>query len=948
MNFPNPTICPLRVCKFTRAVRWCSAIFALAATVIGQQPAANNRNAAPSKAASPSRKATAGPFADFGGMPALPEDRGAAGLAQMLRKLGTTARMMQTTAHPDDEDGGMLTYESRGLGVDVLLMTLNRGEGGQNKLGSGFSDGLGVLRTLELLAADQYYGVEERFSRAADFGFSKTADETFQKWGGHDLVLADMVRVIRTDRPDVLVARFSGTTRDGHGHHQASALLTKEAFRAAADPKRFPEQISAGLLPWQARKLYVGNVCDFGAQSCTDTNWTLKINSGKPSKELGTSYVQFAMKGLRHQLSQGAASWNVEPGDRFTFYKLVDSVEPPVLDKSGHEQSFFDGINTSLPDLAERFAADEKAVPNFRKELESIQSLVASATTEAASAPESAAPALSRVAGKLSEVAAEVKRSALPADHKLPLLQILGEKRAQAETALRLALDLGLSAEISPLQGGALVNIPTEDDAHATVSPGEEFLVTVALHNGSTRAVHVNRAALDFPPDWKSSGDFKSPADLAAGGEAHWIFRVHAPLTAPSTKPYWHRDNPDVEGVNHVDDEAEATLPFPAPHLTAKVEYSLREATGRSSNEITARLVAPYQTRDSTMIHARPVAVVPAFSVQLEPGTLVMTTGGAKAKVTVGVTNSGAGTAQGTLRLELPAGWRSEPEQYDVAFSRRGEKKQLTFALLPGSLREGRTSIHAVLRAAGKDYSEGYSLVTREDLGSFHYYQPALLRVSTVAVKLPESLVVGYVTGAGDDIPETLKQIGIEIHVIAPEQLAGEDLSRYGTIVLGIRAYDTQKAIAAANPRLLEWVSAGGTLIVQYNADTSNFNSGHFTPYAATLSRARVSVEEAPMTILTPDDSVFHFPNPITTADFDGWVQERGLYFMDKWDDHFQPLLACHDPGEDVQKGGLLRAKYGKGVYIYTGYAFFRQLPAGVPGAIRLFVNLLNAGHEMH
>jgi LmbE family N-acetylglucosaminyl deacetylase len=875
-------------------------------------------------------------------MSELPEDRGAAGLAQILRKLGTTARMMQTTAHPDDEDGGMLTYESRGLGVDVLLMTLNRGEGGQNRLGSGFSDGLGVLRTLELLAADQYYGVDERFSRAADFGFSKTADETFQKWGGHDLVLADMVRVIRSDRPDVLVARFSGTTRDGHGHHQASALLTKEAFRAAADPKRFPQQIAAGLLPWQARKLYVGNVCDFGAQSCTDANWTLKINSGKPSKELGTSYVQFAMKGLRHQLSQGAASWNVEPGDRFTFYKLVDSVEPPALDKSGHEQGFFDGINTSWSGLAERFALNDKAIPNFRNEMDSVQSLLTTATTQAASAPESAAPTLSRLAGKLSEVAAEVKRSTLPADHKLPLLQILNEKRAQAETALRLALDLQLSAEISPLQGGALVKIPREEDAHATVSPGEEFLVTIALHNGSTRAVHMKHTALDFPADWKSSGDFKGPADLAAGGEVRWIFRVHVPLTAPSTKPYWHRDNPDVEGVNHVDAEAEATLPFPAPHLNARVEYSLRDAGGAPSNEIAARLVAPYLGGDPPGVHARPVAVVPAFSVQLEPGTLVTTTGGAKAKVTVGVTNSGSASAQGTLRLELPAGWHSDPEQYDVQFSRRGEKKQLTFALRPGSLSEGRASIHAVFRAAGKDYSEGYSLVTRNDLGSFHYYQPALLRVSTVAVKLPDSLVVGYVTGAGDDIPETLKQLGIEIHVIAPEQLAGEDLSRYRTIVLGIRAYDTQKAIASANQRLLDWVSAGGTLIVQYNADTGNFNSGHFTPYPATLSRARVSVEEAPVTVLAPDDGVFHFPNTIMASDFDGWVQERGLYFMDKWDDHFQPLLACNDPGEDVQKGGLLRAKYGKGVYIYTGYAFFRQLPAGVPGAIRLFVNLLS------
>ena len=283
----------------------------------------------------------------------------------MLRRLGTTARLMQTVAHPDDEDGGMLTLESRGRGASVLLMTLNRGEGGQNKVGSNLSDVLGVLRTEELLAADEYYGVQERFSRVADFGFSKSADETFAKWGGHDVALADMVRVIRTFRPDVLVARFSGTERDGHGHHQASSILTKEAFRAAADPKRFPEQIAQGLQPWQAKKLYIGNVCGFGAMTCPDANWTVKLNTGEKSADLGESYVQFAMQGLRHQLSQGSANWTVDPGDRFTFYKLVDSVEPAKLDKDGHEKDFFDGIDTTLPALADGLGRESK-VPRLR------------------------------------------------------------------------------------------------------------------------------------------------------------------------------------------------------------------------------------------------------------------------------------------------------------------------------------------------------------------------------------------------------------------------------------------------------------------------------------------------------------------------------------------------------------------------------------------------------
>ncbi len=302
----------------------------------------------------------------------LPEDTGAAGLTQALRRLQTTGRMMQVVAHPDDEDGGMLTLESRGKGVQTLLMTLTRGEGGQNKLGSSLFDVLGVLRTLELLASDRYYGVEQRFSRVADFGYSKTADETFQKWGGHDVALADIVRVVRTFRPDVLVARFSGTENDGHGHHQASAILTREAFRAAADPNRFPEQIKEGLQPWQAKKLYIGNVCGFGAMTCPAENYTVKLNTGQVDPALGMSYVQFAMEGLRHQLSQGAGGWSVEPGDRFTFYKLVDSVLPPTTDKDGHEKDFFDGIDTSLPALASRLGDEQKNVPWLAPNLKTI------------------------------------------------------------------------------------------------------------------------------------------------------------------------------------------------------------------------------------------------------------------------------------------------------------------------------------------------------------------------------------------------------------------------------------------------------------------------------------------------------------------------------------------------------------------------------------------------
>jgi LmbE family N-acetylglucosaminyl deacetylase len=897
------------------------------------------------------------PVANFASLPyqgippELPQDQGTAGLRLMLRRLSTTARLMQTVAHPDDEDGGMLTLESRGRGASVLLMTLNRGEGGQNKIGSNLSDVLGVLRAEELLASDQYYGVQERFSRVADFGFSKSADETFAKWGGHDGALADMVRVIRTFRPDVLVARFSGTDRDGHGHHQASSILTKEAFRAAADAKRFPEQIAPGLQPWQAKKLYIGNVCGFGAMTCEDAKWTVKLNTGEKSADLGESYVQFAMQGLRHQLSQGAANWNVDPGDRFTFYKLVDSIEPAKLDKDGHEKDFFDGIDTSLPGLAARLGTEESKVPQLRQELTEIARKVADASEKTkGNDPWAATTPLMGVVAALERVYAEVGKSALSAGARSDLLTRLEEKREQAETALNEALNVILSAIVVTRvgsEGKVAKEVPKEADALTTVSPGQEFLVAVDFSNGSRERLFIEGLKLEVPEGWGTTSDKTKRVAIKPGDNEHVVFRLRVPKDAAYTRPYWHRDDPETESLNHIDDERYATLPFPPAVLRARVEYSVAGANGTlGKNGIGATVVTRF-VDDAGKELARPLAVVPAFSVALEPGTQVISThNGSNSTVTVGVTSNLSREERGVLRLELPSGWRSDPANFAVEFTRRGEKQDFQFKVFPADLQEGKAKIRAVLEADGEKFSEGYTLVTREDLGSFYYYQPAVQRVSIVDVQAPHDLKIGYIMGAGDDIPTVLKQVGMDVTLIPPEKLASEELSGYGTIVLGIRAYDTQKDVAANNKKLLDYVAAGGTLVVQYNTGVGDFNSGHFTPYSTELSRARVSVEEAPVEILAPEDGVFHYPNTITARDFDGWVQERGLYFVDKWDEHFKPLLSCHDPGEDAQKGGLLRAQYGKGTYIYTGYAFFRQLPAGVPGAVRLYVNLLSAGHE--
>ncbi len=882
---------------------------------------------------------------------AIPQDEGAAGLRLELLRLGTTARLMQVVAHPDDEDGGMLTLEARGHGVSTLLMTLNRGEGGQNKIGSNLSDVLGVLRAEELLASDEYYGVQERFSRVADFGFSKSPEETFQKWGGHDTALADMVRVIRTFRPDVLVARFSGTERDGHGHHQASSILAKEAFRAAADPKRFPEQIAAGLQPWQAKKFYIGNVCGFGVQKCDDDKWTLKLNTGERNADLGTGYLQFAMQGLRHQLSQGAANWTIDPGDWFTFYKLVDSVIPSTVGKDGHEKSFFDGIDTTLPGLEYRLIVAGIPDPRIAEGLKKIAASVA----EAKSARDSAAATtpLMTALREIDKLLAILRPGGVWAGD---LTYVLEEKRRQAERALNLALGVSLTADVSSDgktvggkgdDGAPDIRAVKEADALTAVSPGQEFLVAVTFHNGSKLPLVIDHLKLEVPAGWNTISGKTRPETVKPGDDLHANFRLQVPKNTAYTRPYWHRDNPDTEAVNHIDEEKYATLPFPPPALRARVEYTA-DGTGAAAaarGGINAVVVTPFLD-DAGKEHRRPLAIVPAFSVMLEPGTQVISThNGGASSVVVGITGNVAGSgvkSVGSLHLELPAGWKSEPEQFGMEFTRRGDKQERTFKIIPAALQEGRATIRAVFTWGGQQYSEGYSLVTREDLGSFYYYQPARQRLSIVDVQAPHDLKVGYIMGAGDDIPTVLQQVGMDVTLIPAEKIASEDLSKFGTIVLGIRAYDTQKDVVANNKKLLDFVYAGGTLVVQYNASVGDFNSGKFTPYSAELSRARVTVEEAPVEILAPGDPVFHTPNTITAKDFDGWVQERGLYFMDKWDDHFTALLSCHDPGEDAQKGGLLRAKYGKGIYIYAAYAFFRQLPAGVPGAVRLYVNLLS------
>jgi LmbE family N-acetylglucosaminyl deacetylase len=889
----------------------------------------------------------------------LPEDLGAVHLAQLLTKLKTTARLMQVVAHPDDEDGGMLTLESRGKGVDVTLFTVTRGEGGQNKFGAESSDELGILRTLELLEADKYYGVEQRFSHVTDFGFSKTADETFSKWHGHDIALGDLVRAIRTFRPDVLVARFSGTTRDGHGHHQASALLTIEAFRAAADPNKFPEQIKEGLQPWQAKKLYVGNPPRmFQGGNVADEDYTVKLNIGEYSPLLGMSYTQFALEGLAHQTSQGTGGIRVPPGPRYTYYKLTDSA--PDKPTGTHEQDFFDGIDTSLVGLAKVIGEQEGDAPFLAPALASITKHIEEANKLfSLQDPAACAPPLLAGSKELDTLIDQIEKSHLSAASKESLLVSLSTKLNQFHAAAAEALGLYFEFTVDPPgppPGPSY--FPRMEQTISIATPGQMLSVTGRVYNRGKvplrlRSVHLqNPLLMESPPSGSVVGATifaeKDGKPLAPGETETVQYRFVVPAYAEFTRPYFSRTNPETETVYNLEDKPS----YPARFLVTRpwMQYPLGAfaviGTDQGTTEIHA--VAKIKFVDPTLGQSeRPLMVGPPISVLLTSPVVVAPVGGAgKAEIGVSVRSNVQSPVHAKLRLETPQGWKVEPVEIAVELDHDGDLNNYNFQVTPQNLHEGTYKVTARAEYNGKQYAEGFKIISRPDLDSYPAYRPATENVQAVDVKLPPQLKVGYLMGAGDEIPTVLQSVGVNTSLITSQELATGDLSRYGTIVVGIRAYDTRTDIREHNRRLLDYVNNGGTLIVQYNQSIGLFNEGHYTPYPATAANLRVTVEEAPVEILAPEEQIFNWPNKITQKDFDGWVQERGLYFMGQWDPQFKPLLASNDPGEPSQKGGLLLAHYGKGIYIYSAYGFSRQLPAGVPGAIRLFVNLLSAGHQ--
>ncbi|MFN0101820.1 MAG: PIG-L family deacetylase [Bryobacteraceae bacterium] len=803
----------------------------------------------------------------------LPEDRGAAGLWHSLLKLQTTARVLHIAAHPDDEDGPAITFLTRGRGVDVTILSLTRGESGANLVTGDFFDRLGALRTVEFLRAAQYYGANVTFTRAVDYGYSKNVAETFRQWD-RGAVLRDIVRVIRTTKPHVIISRWSGTPRDGHGNHEAAGILAQEAFTAAGDPNIFPELITEGLPAWQASKLYVGN------RNAIDES-TIRVEHGVVDPLLGRSYSQFAREGLRWQRSQGAGAATARPGATSSYYRLAQS----KVGSAAKESSFLERIDTTLDRYPELMRHVDSAVKAFR-----IDHLKACAPHLAAAL-----------------------RFAKTLDANDPTVQ---SKIHQLNAALALSLGLQVEARVEPkvpVTGPFAAFRPAETFSVAV--PGQSFNVSVKLHGAEVEKVEFKGALT---------------VKMVEPGR----YQITVPPDAQPTKAHWRRDS--VRDTAYVIDRA---APFFAPNATPPLIAKITYKDGEIETPV---LVSPLDTLG--VERPKPLAVGPPIAVRFatEAGILPLNNRTYEVQCTVGTNVDGR--AAGAVRLKLPEGWSAEPPQQTFAFEKEKEEVAVRFRLIaPADRTAGDAKIEAIAAYNGREYSESYDEITQPGYDSIYLAQPARHLVRSIDVKVAPGLRVAYVMGTGDDVPESLRQLSIPVDMLDRAALATADLSPYSSILLGIRAYAVRADVRTYNQRLLEYVEKGGVLIVQYNTPEFDKNYGPF-PYSMGRNPEEVSEEDSPVAILDPGDPVFQTPNTITAKDFEGWVEQRGSKFLTTWDPRYKALLETHDTGQAPQKGGWLAARHGQGLYIYCAYAWYRQLPYAVPGAVRLFANLLSLG----
>jgi len=884
-------------------------------------------------------------------------DRGGAGLWQTLLRLHTRASLLMVVAHPDDEDSGMLALETRGQGARAMMLTLNRGEGGQNVMSDDFGDALGLVRTQELLSADRYSGVRQFFSSVVDFGFSKTREESLALWG-HDRVLADAVRVVRATRPLVVTSVFVGGPTDGHGHHQVAGQIAQEVFAAAGDPNMFPEQIREGLRPWSPLKMYArvptfsvspkgirdsatGKIFPVRFFDYIHKDWSdgmpsvdVEIPEGNFDSVLGASYLQVAREGLALQKSQNGGGGIPYAGPVNVPYHRYASQVPA----SGKEESFFAGIDVSLAGIA----ALAQGQPNeFLKEgLSRIDAQVVQAMRDfSLDHPEKLAPSLANGLRETNALAAKVSASQLSEETKYNILHELTIKQEQFQQAVIESLGFSVEATIIPKKEPPRPNFfqtgPSETFSFAV--PGQDFPVKIHLYNPAASALKIDRVWLETPngENWAVKSETSGAATLAAGKELDDKFEVNVPQNAAATCPYFARPN-DEQPYYDIVDKRYLALPLPPYPLTAWVELSYEGVTLRLGQAVQTvrQLNGPGMELD-------PLMVTPAVSVRIAPQAGIVALGEQSFALSALVHTEIETGAKGTVRLELPQGWRSEPVAAAFEMQRAGEEQNIGFEVFPNQLEQKSYTVTAVAEFAGRQYREGFTTVGYPGLRPYNLYMPATYRTSGVDCKVAPGLRLGYVTGTGDAVPQSLANIGIRSEFLSPQDVSQGDLQKYDVIVLGVRAYAARPELATHNQRLLDYVKNGGVIIVQYNTGQYDHNYGPY-PYSLPNAAERVVDEKSHVEFVDPKSPVLTWPNQINERDFGGWVEERGHGFLSTWDKRYDAPLEMHDPEQEPQKGGLVYAPYGRGVYVYLALALYRQLPDGVPGAYRLFANLLS------
>ena len=806
---------------------------------------------------------------------AQPNLSGAAKARQSLERLNVVGSVLMIAAHPDDENTALLAYLAKGRHLRTGYLSLTRGEGGQNLIGSEQGDLMGVIRTQELLAARRIDGGEQFFSRAIDFGFSKTADETLAKWG-RDAVLGDAVWVIRKFRPDVVIFRFSGTPRDGHGHHQSSRILGQEAFTAAADPRRFPEQLKS-VEPWQAQRAMY-NYPSFTPQMEREADqWKEKVgvDTGEYDPVLGFSFTEIAGMSRSQHRSQAMGSGERKGAERNVLITVAgDAAKNDILE----------GIDITWNRVkggAPLIALFDVAARNYDDK-----------------APEKTIPVL-------------IKARAI--------LRDLADPRAAAKLA-------ELDEAIANCAG---LWFDASAERYAAV-PGMPLKVTLTAINRSRASVMLDYAGVD---------ELVPGRELAFNQPQRIPVTINVPASQPYTQPYWLKNAKQGTLYGVTDPAVLGLADTPPP-------YEARFVIAVNGERIEYRRPVHHRYVDRARGElTRPLTIVPPVALKLSEDALIFPSAAPK-KIELQVRANLAGAA-GTVGLSAGAGWTTTPGSQSFKLADIGEQTTVVFEVTPPAA-DSKSEVTAVATINGRDFSSGMDTVEYTHIPPQTTFPAAKASLIRVDAKLL-SRKVGYVMGAGDEVPAALRQLGADVTLLSAEDLARRDLKEFDAIVTGVRAYNVRADLRANQQRLLDYVKAGGTMVVQYNVQEGGFFGGDprlldkIGPYPMKMSRDRVTVEEAPVKYAA-SHPVMSLPNKITDRDFDGWVQERGLYFASEWDPRYVSLLASNDPGEPEMPGGTLFAKFGAGAYIFTAYAWFRQLPAGVPGAYRLFANFLSAG----